>query len=143
MAANVMIIQAPYYEEIAKELLAGAEAALTAAGAGFQTISVPGALEIPGAIALAEDTDQFDGYVALGCVIRGETSHYDIVAGESARGLMALTMEGLSIGNGILTCENRDQAMARATTSGKNKGGEAANAVLAMVKLREEFGSGS
>lgn len=91
------------------------------------------------AIVLAEETEQFDGYVALGCVIRGETSHYDIVAGESARGLMALSMEGIAVGNGILTCENGEQAMARASVSGKNKGGEAVKAALTMIDIRNKM----
>ncbi|MEM8688030.1 MAG: 6,7-dimethyl-8-ribityllumazine synthase, partial [Pseudomonadota bacterium] len=101
MSRSMLIVQAPYYIEIAEELLRGAEAALTEAGARFDKLSVPGALEIPGAIAMAEESERYDGYVALGCVIRGETSHYDIVAGESARGLMALSMEGVAVGNGI------------------------------------------
>ncbi len=139
MSASILIVEASYYTEIATELAKGAEAALKAAGAEFQKLAVPGALEIPGAIVLAEETEQFDGYVALGCVIRGETSHYDIVAGESARGLMALSMEGIAVGNGILTCENGEQAMARASVSGKNKGGEAVKAALTMIDIRNKM----
>lgn len=139
MSASILIVQAPYYVEIAQELLRGAEAALEEAGARFDKLSVPGALEIPGAIAMAEESERYDGYVALGCVIRGETSHYDIVAGESARGLMALSMEGVAVGNAILTCENAEQAMARASTDGKNKGADAVKAALTMIDIREKM----
>ena len=143
MALSILIVEAPYYTEIAEHLAKGAEAALSEAGARSERLSVPGALEIPAAIAMAEESERYDGYVALGCVIRGETSHYDIVAGESARALMALTMEGLAIGNGILTCENGEQAMARASTSGKNKGAEAVKAALRMIEIREQMGPGA
>lgn len=136
---HLLIVEAPYYEDVSKELAEGAIAALTEAGASFERISVPGALEIPGAIVLGVESGRFDGYVALGCVIRGETSHYDIVAGESARALMALTLDGLAIGNGILTCENAEQAMVRARVSEKNKGADAANAVLSMIALAGEL----
>ena len=102
-------------------------------------VTVPGALEIPGAVALADESDQFDAFVALGVVIRGETYHFEIVAGESARGLMALSMDGVSIGNGILTVENEAQALTRARPSEKNKGGEAAEAALAMLALKTRF----
>ena len=139
MSRSMLIVQAPYYTEIAEELLRGAEAALSEAGARVEKLSVPGALEIPGAIAMAEESERYDGYVALGCVIRGETSHYDIVAGESARGLMALSMEGVAVGNGILTCENGEQAMARASVDGKNKGAEAVKAALSMIDIRERM----
>lgn len=139
MSRSMLIVQAPYYTEIAEELLRGAEAALSEAGARVDKLSVPGALEIPGAIAMAEESERYDGYVALGCVIRGETSHYDIVAGESARGLMALSMEGVAVGNGILTCENGEQAMARASVDGKNKGAEAVKAALTMIDIRERM----
>jgi 6,7-dimethyl-8-ribityllumazine synthase len=133
--ANILIVEARFYEHISEELAAGAIAALERAGASWERIAVPGALEIPGAIAIAETSERFDGFVALGCVLRGETSHYDIVAGESARGLMDLAMEGLCIGNGILTCENEAQALARARVAGMDKGGGAAEACLAMVRL--------
>ena len=136
---HLLIVEAPYYEDISKELAEGAIAALTEAGASFERISVPGALEIPGAIVLGIDSGRFDGYLALGCVIRGETSHYEIVAGESARALMALTLDGLAIGNGILTCENAEQAMVRARVSEKNKGADAANAALSMIALAGEL----
>lgn len=145
-APHLLIVEARFYEDLADELLSGAVAALESAGATFNKISVPGALEIPAAISMAlyatEDggTD-YDGFVALGCVIRGETSHYDIVAGESARALMDLSVEEcLAVGNGIITCENGDQAWARARVSEKNKGGGAARAALAMIALRSKFG---
>jgi len=120
-------------------LLAGARAAIEAAGHGHETITVPGALEVPGAIALAAESGRYDAFVALGVVIRGETYHFEIVAGESARALMALTLDGLAIGNGILTVENEAQALARADPKQKDKGGEAARAALAMLALKERF----
>jgi 6,7-dimethyl-8-ribityllumazine synthase len=121
-------------------LLDGARAALEGAGHAHETITVPGALEIPGAISLAADSGRYEGFVALGVVIRGETYHFEIVAGESARGVMALTMDGLAIGNGILTVENEAQALTRARPDEKDKGGEAAKAALAMMALKERFG---
>jgi 6,7-dimethyl-8-ribityllumazine synthase len=121
-------------------LLSGARAAVEAAGHSHETITVPGALELPGAIALAAESGRFDAYVALGVVIRGETYHFDIVAGESARGLMALTMDGLAVGNGILTVENEAQAVVRADPKQADKGGGAAEAALAMLSLRQYFG---
>ncbi len=146
-APHLLIVEARFYEDIADELLSGAVAALEAAGATFDKVSVPGALEIPAAIAMAlyaaeEGATDYDGFVALGCVIRGETSHYDIVAGESARGLMDLAIEeGIAIGNGILTCENGAQAFARARVTEKNKGGGAAQAALAMIAIRDRLGA--
>lgn len=137
---RVLIVEARFYDALADALLDGARAALDAAGATHETITVPGALEVPGAIALAEAAGGFDAYVALGTVIRGETFHFEVVASESARGLMALTLDGLAIGNGILTVENEAQAWARARRSEKDKGGEAARAALAMARLRERFG---
>lgn len=135
--ARILIIEARFYPEIADALLAGARAALDAAKVRHETVTVPGALEIPPAIKILMDKRGADGYVALGCVIRGETGHYDIVAGESARGLMQLGLEhGLPIGNGILTCENWDQAMVRARIDGQNKGGGAAEACLALLRLK-------
>lgn len=135
---RILVVVAPYYKEVSDALLKGAQAALT--DAELEIVEVPGALEIPGAIASAvKSRTRFDGYVALGCVIRGETSHYDYVAGESARALMDLTLQGIALGNGILTVENRDQAITRAGE--KDKGGDAARACLAMVKLRERFGA--
>jgi 6,7-dimethyl-8-ribityllumazine synthase len=143
---HILIVEAPYYRDIANELRAGAVAALEAAGASHEVLAVPGAFEIPAAIALAAGLHLpagrrlarvYDGYVALGCVIRGETTHYDYVCTESARGLQDLALgHGLAIGFGILTVENADQAWARALRGKKNKGAEAANAALAMIALR-------
>lgn len=133
--AHLLIIEARFYAEICDELAKGAIAAIEKAGASWERVDVPGALEIPGAVATAAKTKRFDGFVALGCVLRGETSHYDIVANESARGLMDLTMNGLAIGNGILTCENEIQAWARARVSEMDKGGGAADAALAMIRF--------
>lgn len=137
--AHVLIVEARFYDAIADAALAGAKAALDAAGVTHEVLTVPGALEIPAAIALADSSGRFDGYVALGCVIRGETYHFEVVAGESARGLMALSLDGLAIGNGILTVENEAQAWARARASEKDKGGEAAKACLAMMALKTRF----
>ncbi|WP_265587500.1 6,7-dimethyl-8-ribityllumazine synthase [Sphingomicrobium arenosum] len=136
---KILIAEARYYEGLNNKLLAGVKAALEDAGHSHETITVPGALELPGAIALASQADRYDGYVAVGVVIRGETYHFEIVAGESARGLMALTLEGLAIGNAILTVENREQAEVRADPKQKDKGGEAAKAVLAMMELRDRY----
>jgi 6,7-dimethyl-8-ribityllumazine synthase len=133
--ARVLILEARFYEGICDELAAGAIAAIERAGASWERIAVPGALELPGAIALAAASRRYDGFVALGCVLRGETSHYDIVAGESARGLMDLTMKGICIGNGVLTCENEAQAWARARVAEMDKGGGAAEAALAMIRF--------
>lgn len=139
---RVLIIAAPFYEDITEQLVEGASTAAKEAGADIEVIEVPGALEIPGAIALAEQgAKPFDGYVALGCVIRGETSHYDYVCGESARGLMDLSLQGVCVGNGILTVENIKQARARAHIDQKNKGADAANAALAMFALKQNFKS--
>ena len=133
---HLLIVEARFYDDLADELLRGATAVLERAGATFDKVTVPGALEIPAALAMAEATKRYDGYVALGCVIRGETSHYDTVAGESARGLMDLSIQRLAIGNGILTVENDDQAWARARVTELNKGGAAAEAALTMVALK-------
>lgn len=137
--SHFLIVEARFYDAIANALLTGAQAALTAANATFEVISVPGALEIPAAIALASESSSYDGFVALGTVIRGETYHFEVVASESARGLMALSLDGIAIGNGILTVENEAQAWARARITEKDKGGEAAKAALAMLALREKF----
>ena len=137
--AHFLLVEARFYAHLADLLLAGARGAIEAAGHSHETVTVPGALEIPGAVALAAESGRYDGFVALGTVIRGETYHFEIVAGESARGLMALTMDGLAIGNGILTVENEAQALARARPDEKDKGGEAAKAALAMLKLKETF----
>jgi 6,7-dimethyl-8-ribityllumazine synthase len=134
-AARVLIVEARFYQRFSDELARGAGAALDRAGAVWQRLAVPGALEIPGAIALAERTRRFDGFVALGVVIRGETLHYDIVAFESARGIMDLTLRGIAVGNGVLTCENEQQAWARAQVDGMNKGGVAAEATLRMIAI--------
>ena len=138
--ARLLIVEARFYEHLNDLLLAGARSAIEAAGHDHETVTVPGALEVPAAIALAAERGGYDGFVALGVVIRGETYHFEIVAGESARGIMALTLDGLAIGNGILTVENEAQALARARPEEKDKGGEAAKAALAMMALRERFG---
>jgi 6,7-dimethyl-8-ribityllumazine synthase len=135
--ARILIVEARFYAHLNDLLLEGAKAAL--AGHEVEVITVPGALEVPGAIALAAEGGGYDAYVALGVVIRGETFHFEIVAGESARALMALTLDGLAIGNGILTVENEAQALTRARPDEKDKGGEAAKAALAMLALRERF----
>ena len=139
--ARLLIVEARFYDHLNDLLLEGARAAIEEAGHRHETITVPGALEIPGAIALAAETGRYDGFVALGVVIRGETYHFEIVAGESARGLMALTIDGLAIGNGILTPEDEKQAIVRADPTQKDKGGEAAKAALAMLDLRRRFDS--
>lgn len=133
--AHLLIIEARFYADICDELAKGAIAAIERAGATWERVDVPGALEIPGAITTAAKTKRFDGFVALGCVLRGETSHYDIVANESARGIMNLTLTGLAIGNGILTCENEIQAWARARVTEMDKGAGAADAALAMIRF--------
>ncbi len=138
--AKLLIVEARFYDHLNDLLLAGARAAIEEAGHRHETITVPGALEIPGAIAFAAESGAYDGYVAIGVVIRGETYHFEIVAGESARGLMALSMDGLCIGNGILTTENEAQALTRARPTEKDKGGEAAKAALAMMALKARFG---
>ena len=139
---SVLIIEARFYEDIADALMAGATAELEERGVAHETISVPGSLEIPVALSIALRTglvgaaSKHQGCVALGCVIRGETSHYDIVAGESARGLMQIAIENaLPVGNGILTVDNRAQSRARASIEGKNKGGGAAAACLALMNV--------
>lgn len=136
---HLLIVEARYYDELSDALLEGARTALIGAGASFDIVTVPGALEIPAAIAFAvEGQREYDGYVALGCVIRGETYHFDIVANESSRGLMDLAIgRGLAIGNGILTVENEGQAWARARRSEGDKGGFAAKAALAMIDIRD------
>ena len=137
-----MSIEARFYADIADAQLAGAKSALSAAGATFEHISVPGALEIPVAIAMVATSQQhFDGYIALGCVIRGETTHYETVCSESARGLMDLAIaENLAIGNGILTVEDEAQAWERADVARKDKGGDAARAALSLATLRKRLG---
>lgn len=138
--AHLLILEARFYGDLCDEMCRGAIAAIGRAGATWERMAVPGALEIPGAIALAHETGLYHGYVALGCVLRGETTHYDIVAEESARGIMDLTLEGLCIGNGILTCENEAQAWARAKVDDMDKGGGAAEAALHMIRFARLMG---
>lgn len=138
--SRILIVEARFYAHLNDMLVAGARAALEAAGHTVEVLTVPGALEIPGAIALAAEAELYDGFVAIGVVIRGETYHFEIVAGESARAIMALTMDGIAIGNGILTVENEDQALVRADPAQKDKGGEAAKAALALLALQDRFG---
>ncbi|PRX35313.1 6,7-dimethyl-8-ribityllumazine synthase [Meinhardsimonia xiamenensis] len=140
MPVKLLLVVAPYYRDIADNLVAGARAVLEEAGAAHELIEVPGALEIPPAIALAERLSNYDGYVALGCVIRGETTHYETVCNDSSRGLMLLGLQGAAIGNGILTVENRAQAEVRADPNGQNKGGGAAVAALHLVALARRWG---
>ena len=137
--AKILIAEARFYAHLNDMLLAGARAAIEAAGHAHETITVPGALELPGAIALASESGAYDAYVALGVVIRGETYHFEIVAGESARGLLALTMDGLAVGNGIITVENETQAIVRADPAQGDKGGDAARAALALLDLKARF----
>lgn len=148
-APHILIVEARYYGDIADALLKGAEQVFTEAGATFERLTVPGAFEIPAAIARALDAwrsegpnsgGHYDGYLALGCVIRGETSHYDYICSESARKLQDLACDrGAALGYGILTCENRIQAWARADVEDRNKGGEAARACLAMIAVNDRF----
>ena len=145
-APHLLIVEARFREGIADALLEGARAAVEGAGATHETATVPGALEVPGAISLAvkameadPEAVHFDGFVALGAIIRGETYHHDVVADTSARGIMELTLEGACIGNGIVTAENEAQAWARARRAGKDVGGDAARAALSLVKLRDRF----
>jgi 6,7-dimethyl-8-ribityllumazine synthase len=135
---RILIVEARFYPHISDSLYDGAFQALEAADAVFDRVEVPGALEIPPAIAFA--ADQYDGFVALGCVIRGETFHFEIVAQESARGLMDLGIQhGLCIGNGILTVDSEEQALVRASHDGFDKGGDAARACIALVNLKARF----
>ncbi len=138
--ARFLIVEARFYDHLNDLLVDGARSALLAAGHEADVLTVPGALEIPGAIATVAESGQYDGFVAIGVIIRGETYHFEIVAGESARGIMALTMDGMAIGNGILTVENEEQALVRADKTQKDKGGEAAKAALALYRLAEKFG---
>ena len=138
--ARILIVEARFYDHLNDLLIEGARTAIEEAGHQLEMITVPGALEIPGAIALAAETGRYDAFVAIGVVIRGETYHFEVVSGESARGIMALTLDGLAIGNGILTVENEAQALARARRTEKDKGGEAAKAAIAMLALKERFG---
>ena len=139
-APKVLLIAAPFYRQVADGLIAGATAMLEKAGATHEVIEVPGALEIPTAIRMASETGAWEGYVALGCVIRGETTHYETVCNDSSRGLTLLGIDrGLAIGNGILTCENMDQAEIRADPNAMDKGGGAAAAALHLIALSRRF----
>lgn len=138
---KILIVEARFYEDLNDMLIDGAVNAIDAAGHEHEVITVPGALEIPAAIAMAHESGEYDGFVAIGVVIRGETYHFEIVAGESARGIMALTMDGVAIGNGILTVENEAQATVRADRTQKDKGGEAAKAALALIELQARYGA--
>ena len=132
---RLLVVVAPYYKDITDQLVAGAHATAAACGAEVEVIEVPGALEVPTAIAMAERQAKFDGYVALGCIIRGETTHYDTVCNDSSRALSLLGLQGACIGNGILTVENRGQALVRADADGQNKGGGAAAAALHLIAI--------
>ncbi|SHH72334.1 6,7-dimethyl-8-ribityllumazine synthase [Cognatishimia maritima] len=137
---KILIVVSPYYKDIADNLVAGAIAEIEACGATHEIVEMPGALEIPTAIGIAERMSNFDGYVALGCVIRGETTHYDTVCNDSSRAIQLLGLQGLCIGNGILTVENRKQAEVRADPKDQNKGGGAAAAALHLVALSRKWG---
>ena len=137
--ARFLIVEARFYEHLNDMLIEGAADALKKAGHIVDKLTVPGALEVPGAIATAADGGLHDGFVALGVVIRGETYHFEIVAGESARGIMALTMDGIAVGNGILTVENEAQAIVRADPKQLNKGAGAAEAAMALLAVQEKF----
>ncbi len=137
---KLLIVVAPYYKDIADDLVKGAKRAIKDAGATYDLVEVPGALEIPTAIAIAERTSNFDGYVALGCVIRGETTHYDTVCSDSSRMLSQMGLNGICIGNGILTVETRKQAKVRADVKDQNKGAGAAIAALHLVALSRKWG---
>lgn len=139
---RLLIVVAPYYKDITDQLVAGAQGVAAACGAEVDVVEVPGALEIPTAIGLAERMAKYDGYVALGCVIRGETTHYDTVCNDSSRAITLLGLQGACIGNGILTVENRAQALARAEVAGQNKGGGAAAAALHLIALARGWAMG-
>jgi len=137
---KVLIVASPYYKDLSEHQIAGATAELKAAGATWDLVEVPGALEIPSAIGIAERMSNFDGYVALGCVIRGETTHYDTVCNDSSRAIQLLGLQGLCIGNGILTVETYEQAAVRADPAAQNKGGGAAAAALHLIALSRKWG---
>ena len=141
MNKTILIVVSPYYREISEMLVSGATSALYNAGFDAEMIEVPGAFEIPAAIAMADSSGRYAGYVALGCVLRGETSHYDHICAESARGLQQLgVVQHLALGNGILTCENMEQAALRADPAQGDKGGAAARTCLRMIEIRQLFG---
>ncbi|MBB95361.1 MAG: 6,7-dimethyl-8-ribityllumazine synthase [Rhodobacteraceae bacterium] len=142
-APKVLIVVAPYYKDIADNLIAGAKAEIEAAGGTAEVAEVPGALEVPTAIGMAARLCDYDAYVALGCVIRGETTHYDTVCNDSSRAIQLMGLQGLCIGNGILTVENRDQAVVRADPADQNKGGGAAAAALHLLALSRKWGDRS
>ena len=137
---KILIVVSPYYKDVADDLVAGAVATLEAVGAEHEIIEVPGALEVPAAISLAHRMSNYDGYVALGCVIRGETTHYETVCNDSSRGLTLLSLQGCCLGNGILTVETLEQAQVRAAPDGQNKGGGAAAAALHLLSLVRKWG---
>lgn len=139
--AKFLIVEARFYEHLNDMLIDGARSTLEQAGHLVDVITVPGALEIPGAISMAAESGRYDGFIAIGVIIRGETYHFEVVSNESARGVMALTMDGIAIGNGILTVENEAQALARASKHDKNKGGEAAVAAMRMLDIAGQFGA--
>ena len=137
---HVLLVEARFYDDLLDAMVDGAVAALNAAGATFDRLVVPGALEIPGAIAIAADSGRYDAYVGLGVVLRGETYHFDVVSNESARGIMDLTVQRrLAIGNGVLTCDTEEQAWDRARRDGQDKGGGAAKAALALLDLQRRL----
>jgi 6,7-dimethyl-8-ribityllumazine synthase len=140
---KLLIVVAPYYRDIADNLIAGAKATAAKVGAEVELVEVPGALEVPTAIAMAERLAEFDGYVALGCIIRGETTHYDTVCNDSSRAISLLGLQGACIGNGILTVENRTQAEVRADPAGQDKGGGAAAAALHLIALSRKWAGAS
>ena len=137
--AKFLIVEARFYDHLNDLLIAGARAALEESGHKAEVLTVPGALEIPGAVAMAAESGRYDAFVAVGVVIRGETYHFEIVSNESARGLMALALDGIAIGNGILTVENEAQALVRADPAQKDKGGEAAKAAIRMLEIAGSF----
>jgi 6,7-dimethyl-8-ribityllumazine synthase len=139
--ATILLVEGRFYDHLNDMLLAGARAAVEAAGHEHETLTVPGALELPGAIALAARSGRFCAFVALGVIIRGETYHFEVVSNESARGIMDLSLQGFAIGNGILTVENESQAIVRADPAQGDKGGDAVRAALALLDLRENYGS--
>jgi 6,7-dimethyl-8-ribityllumazine synthase len=138
---KLLIVVAPYYRAIADQLIAGATQTAKDCGAEYEIVEVPGALEVPTVVAMAERQSNFDGYVALGCIIRGETTHYDTVCNDSSRALSMLGLQGACIGNGILTVENMDQAQVRANPADQNKGGGAAAAALHLIALSRRWSS--
>lgn len=140
-SVKLLIVVSPYYKDIADNMVSGAIAEIEACGGTYEIAEVPGALEIPTAIGIAERMSNFDGYVALGCVIRGETTHYDTVCNDSSRAIQMLGLQGLCIGNGILTVENRKQAEVRADPKDQNKGGGAAAAALHLIALSRKWGN--